>query len=214
MAQLPSGAIDDSLRHSITKLSHLHFAETEEYANRLIQMGEEPWRVTVSGALSLDNIDQIKWMSRDELNARFGLQMADAPLLVTFHPVTREHEQTASHIDSLLAALEKYDLPILFTYPNADTCGRIIIERISQFVAARSNAWVVPNLGTQAYFSLLRIARAMVGNSSSGIVEAASFKLPVVNVGNRQQGRTCAAQCDTCRLQHRGHCRRHHAWPE
>ncbi len=187
------GAIDDGLRHSITKLSHLHFAETQGYADRIVRMGEEPWRVVLSGALGLDHMAEMQWMSVEELNAAFGLRIDRAPLVVTFHPVTREYEKTEQHIRELLAALAEFDLPIVFTYPNADTSGRIVIEHIDRFVAQRAGAWVVPNLGTRGYLSLLRIARAMVGNSSSGIVEAPSFKLPVVNVGNRQRGRTAAA---------------------
>ena len=186
------GAIDDALRHSITKLSHLHFAETEEYANRLIQMGEEPWRVTVSGALSLDEIERIEWLSRDDLNARFGLQMDDAPLLVTFHPVTREYDQTASHVDSLLERWEDATCPSYSPTRTPTPAGASSSSVSTSSSPGGPTPGSFPNLGTQAYFSLLRMARAMVGNSSSGIVEAASFKLPVVNVGNRQQGRTCA----------------------
>jgi UDP-hydrolysing UDP-N-acetyl-D-glucosamine 2-epimerase len=186
------GAIDDALRHSMTKLSHLHFAATERYRQRVIQLGEEPWRVTASGNPSLDNISSLKLLSREELEARFGVPFDPAPLLVTFHPVTLEFGQAERQIDQLLAALEEAGLPVVFTMPNADSGGRIISDRIRAFTADRSNAYILDNLGTQAYFSVLKIARAMVGNSSSGLLEAPSFSLPVVNVGRRQEGRVRA----------------------
>lgn len=183
------GAFDESLRHSITKMSHLHFASRKHYAERIIQMGEEPWRVTISGAPSLDNLRDLAWLSRSELEARFGLDLEAPPLLVTYHPVTLEYEATESQVTELLAALDKVGGPVVFTYPNADTWGRIICRLIEGYVISHANARVVVNLGPRAYFSLLNHCVAMVGNSSSGIIEAASFRLPVVNIGNRQRGR-------------------------
>lgn len=183
------GLIDEPIRHSITKMSHLHFTTTEYYARRIIQMGEEPWRVTISGAPSLDNLHDLDWLSRSDLEARFGLDLDVSPLVVTYHPVTLEYEATEWQVTELLAALDKVGAPVIFTYPNADTWSRIIRRLIDVYVASHPNARVVVNLGTSAYFSLLRHCAAMVGNSSSGIIEAASFRLPVVNVGNRQQGR-------------------------
>lgn len=187
--EVTEGAIDDALRHGITKMAHLHFASTRAYADRLIRMGEEPWRVTVSGAPSLDNLRSVTLLNASQLEQRFGVPFDPAPLLVTFHPVTRELDRTAAKIDALLEALRTNDLPIVFTLPNADPGGRLIAERIRAFAATRENAHILDNLGTQVYFSIMRVARAMVGNSSSGIIEAASFELPVVNVGRRQQGR-------------------------
>ena len=192
--EITQGAIDDALRHSITKLGHLHFVSTQEYARRVIQMGEEPWRVTVSGAPSLDNLRVIRFLTREELAAGFGLYLEDTPfLLVTFHPVTLEYEQTEWQITELLAALEACSLPVVFTMPNADTSGRTIARMIEEFAATHSSAQAIDNLGTQGYFSMMALAAAMVGNSSSGIVEAASFELPVVNVGSRQRGRVRGA---------------------
>ncbi|MDT4969344.1 MAG: hypothetical protein QOJ64_4081 [Acidobacteriota bacterium] len=191
--ELTQGAIDEALRHSITKLSHLHFVTTSEYGRRVRQMGEEGWRVTVTGAPSLDNLHTTKLLSTVELEARFGLQLNDAPLLVTLHPVTLEFERTAEHVEELLVALHASGMPVVFTLPNADTGGRIIARAIREYVGTHTSAWLVDNFGTEAYFSLMAIAAAMVGNSSSGIVEAASFKLPVVNIGIRQQGRTRGA---------------------
>jgi UDP-N-acetylglucosamine 2-epimerase (non-hydrolysing)/GDP/UDP-N,N'-diacetylbacillosamine 2-epimerase (hydrolysing) len=153
-------------------------------------MGEEPWRVTISGALSLDNLHTVRLLTCKELSARFGLHVNEIPfLLVTFHPVTLEYEQTERQMAELLTALAAYDLPLVFTMPNADTSGRIITRMIEEFVATHSSAQAVDNLGTQGYFSMMALAAAMVGNSSSGILEAASFELPVVNIGNRQRGR-------------------------
>ena len=183
------GAIDDALRHSITKLSHLHFVATEMYARRVEQLGEEPWRVTVCGAPALDDLENQPRLSASELEARFGIVLSPAPLLVTFHPVTLEHDQTPWQIAELLAAIDEANLPVIFTAPNADTAGRLVRAAVEQFVATHERAWLVENFGQQAYFSMLPLAAAMVGNSSSGIIEAASFGLPVVNIGNRQAGR-------------------------
>lgn len=187
--ELTEGAIDDAIRHSITKMSHLHFVATEVYARRAIQMGEEPWRVVVSGAPSLDNLHQVQLFNHEELEKRYEIDLVDLFILVTYHPVTLEYEQTEWHITELLAALEICDLHVVFTMPNADTGGRTIARMIGEFAATHSFAQAVDNLGTQGYFSMMALAAAMVGNSSSGIIEAASFELPVVNVGNRQRGR-------------------------
>jgi UDP-hydrolysing UDP-N-acetyl-D-glucosamine 2-epimerase len=153
-------------------------------------MGEEPWRVIVSGAPSIDNLHSIKLLDRQELKAHTGLRLDSAPLLVTYHPVTLEYEQTEWQVRELLAALRQCGLPIVFTMPNADTNGRIIMRILEEFVKGYPQAQLVENLGTQGYFSLMSCAAAMVGNSSSGIIEALSFSLPVVNIGTRQQGRT------------------------
>ena len=191
--EITQGAIDDALRHSITKLSHLHFVSTQEYAKRVTQLGEEPWRVNVCGAPSLDNLQFIELLKPHDLKIKYGLKFDHPPLLVTFHPVTLEYERTKWQVNELLSALEESKMPIVFTMPNADTSGRIIASKINEFVAVHSSAQVVDNFGTQGYFSMMALAAAMVGNSSSGIIEAASFELPVVNIGNRQCGRVRGA---------------------
>jgi UDP-hydrolysing UDP-N-acetyl-D-glucosamine 2-epimerase len=191
--ELTFGALDESMRHAITKMSHLHFVATEEYARRVMQMGEEPWRVTVSGAPGLDNLNQIERLSKSDWESRFGATLHDDFLLVTFHPVTLEADQTAYHIDELLAALVSSGHAILFTIANADPGGQIINTKIESFVQKNEKAQLVDNLGTQGYFTAMQHARAMVGNSSSGIIEAPSFGLPVVNIGSRQDGRARAA---------------------
>jgi UDP-N-acetylglucosamine 2-epimerase (non-hydrolysing)/GDP/UDP-N,N'-diacetylbacillosamine 2-epimerase (hydrolysing) len=187
--ELTQGVIDDALRHCITKLSHLHFVATEEYGRRVLQMGEESWRILVSGALSLDNLRFVNLLEAHQLESLYGLRLDRAPLLVTFHPVTLDYERTEWHIAELLSALDNFDMPIVFSLPNSDTGGRVIISEIKNFVSSHSSAQMVDSLGTQGYFSLMSLAAAMVGNSSSGIIEAPSFNLPVVNIGSRQEGR-------------------------
>ena len=187
--ELTEGAIDDALRHSITKLSHLHFASTQEYAQRIIQLGEEAWRVTVSGETSLDNLRTTQMLSRSELEARHQLQLDDSFLLATYHPTTLEYEQAEWQTEQLLEALAEVNLPVIFTLPNADTGSHVIQNKLEQFIASHRSSRLVGNFGTQDYFSMMNLATAMVGNSSSGIVEAASFRLPVVNIGTRQRGR-------------------------
>src|SRR5258706_8026818 len=176
--ELTEGAIDDALRHSLTKLSHLHFVSTQEYCDRVVQLGEEPWRVVISGAPGLDNLKETKLLGKAELAKRLDFPLDHPPLLVTFHPVTLEYEETRRQIGELLAALSRFDLPIVFPLPNADTGGRVISPMLAEFVKGRSSARIVDNLGTEAYFSLMAIGAAMLGNSSSGIIEAPSFKLP------------------------------------
>lgn len=183
------GAVDESIRHAVTKMSHLHFVATEAYRDRVVRMGEEPWRVTVSGAPGLDNLRATEPLPGAELAARIGLPLDPAPLLVTFHPETLDPEGTARHAEAMLEAIAASGRPAVFTAPNADAGGRALLERIERYVAERPEARLVANLGTRAYFSLMSRAAAMVGNSSSGIIEAASFGLPVVNVGDRQAGR-------------------------
>jgi len=192
--ELTQGAMDDALRHSITKLSHLHFTSTEIYARRVIQLGEDPTCVFVSGEPALDNILSTRQLTFEELHRRFGVNMERPFLLVTYHPVTLEYEQTCYQIDELLAALESTCFPVIFTMPNADTSGRVISNRIAQWIQSHPKTGIaVDSFGPEAYYNVLRRAAAVVGNSSSGIIEAASFKVPVVNIGTRQQGRIRAA---------------------
>jgi UDP-hydrolysing UDP-N-acetyl-D-glucosamine 2-epimerase len=184
------GAIDELIRHAMTKMSHLHFASTESHARTIIQMGEEPWRVMVSGAPGLDNLSEIHLLSPDELKEHYGITLKQWTLLVTYHSVTLEFEETEAQMHGLLDALSEVDCQVIFTYPNADTQNHLITEMIHDFAnRCPERSQIVPSLGTRGYFSLISRVSAMVGNSSSGIIEAASFKLPVVNIGNRQRGR-------------------------
>ncbi|GEP42497.1 UDP-N-acetylglucosamine 2-epimerase [Brevifollis gellanilyticus] len=187
--ELTEGAMDDRFRHGLTKMSHLHGVATEVYRQRVIQLGEEPWRVECCGALSLDNMLSVPRLSRAEMETRFKLDLSTPPLLVTLHPTTSEYEQTAPQTDALMSALQTLGLPVIFTMPNADMAGSVIRERILAFCTTHPNARWVENFGPEGYFSILGEVSAMVGNSSSGLLEAPSYALPVVNIGNRQKGR-------------------------
>ncbi len=188
--ELTFGSFDELFRHSLTKMSHLHCASTPEYAQRIIQMGEEPWRVIVSGAPALDQLPTTNYSSRQELESEFHIDLSRPTLLVTFHPVTVDYQRTDEYVDALTSALSLFPgMNVIFTYPNADTYREHVIEKIEQYVQAHQNAFVVKNFGQRGYFSVMKYVQAMVGNSSSGILEAASFELPVVNIGTREQGR-------------------------
>jgi UDP-hydrolysing UDP-N-acetyl-D-glucosamine 2-epimerase len=191
--EITEGAFDDALRHSMTKLSHLHFVLSEECAARVRQLGEEAWRIHICGAPSLDSLHNMRLLTAAELRTRLNLPLTMPFQLVTYHPVTLEYEDTRSQIENLLKAIEETGLPVLFTAPNADTASRTIRASIESYVASHSDAWFIENLGTQNYFSVMAIADVMIGNSSSGLVEAPTFKLPVVNIGNRQKGRSRGA---------------------
>jgi GDP/UDP-N,N'-diacetylbacillosamine 2-epimerase (hydrolysing) len=183
------GAMDEAVRHALTKMSHLHFVATEEYARRVIQLGEESWRVLVSGAPGLDNLRGFVPSTAEDLRATLDLPSPENFLLVTFHPATLESEPTDKQAAVLCAALDEVGIPVVFSHPNTDVGNGAIVRAIEQYVEMHGDARAVVSLGTQLYFSLMSRARAMVGNSSSGIIEAASFRLPVVNIGTRQQGR-------------------------
>ncbi|MCP5487525.1 MAG: UDP-N-acetylglucosamine 2-epimerase (hydrolyzing) [Verrucomicrobia bacterium] len=196
--EITEGAMDDLFRHAITKMSHLHFASTQEYADRIIQMGEEPWRVMVSGAPGLDSVLNTELLPPVELERLCGMPLSEKPLLVTFHPATLDALPIDEQINELLKALSRLRMPIVFTLPNADMGSDVIIQAIHRFRSQGAPAVLVDNLGSQAYFSLMHVSAAMVGNSSSGIIEAASFDLPVVNIGIRQQGRARNANVIDC----------------
>jgi UDP-hydrolysing UDP-N-acetyl-D-glucosamine 2-epimerase len=190
--ELTEGALDDAMRHALTKLSHLHFASTEEYARRIVQLGEEPWRVVVSGAPALDAIGEHVPQSDEQLAER-GVRLRGPTLLVTFHPVTLEPDETERQADALLEAVDASGLDAVFTAPNADARHGVVAERLQRLAASSDRYTFVPSLGADAYYTLLGRVAALVGNSSSGIVEAPSFRLPVVDVGSRQRGRVRAA---------------------
>jgi UDP-hydrolysing UDP-N-acetyl-D-glucosamine 2-epimerase len=203
--EITEGAVDNQFRHSISKMSHFHFVATKENRRRLLRMGEEPWRVIVTGAPALDNVRAMQLMTPAEIERETGIKLAQAPLIVTFHSVTLEPDKTALHIGELLAALDRVGLPVLFTYPNVDMGSRLIVSAIQEYLKTHRDCRLVKSLGTRLYFSVMKHAAAMVGNSSSGIIEAASLHLPVVNVGNRQGGRlhgrnVMDVQCERTRL--------------
>jgi UDP-hydrolysing UDP-N-acetyl-D-glucosamine 2-epimerase len=186
--EVSQGAIDDQVRNALTKLAHIHFTSTETARHRVIAMGEEPWRVHRAGAPSLDHLRRSQLLKRHELEARLGLQMTSPSLLVAWHPVTILRD-TNREAEAFFDALAEIPGQLIFVYPNTDAGSIALIERTRALASARPATHVFISLDAVTYWSLLGNVNAMVGNSSSGIMEAASFGLPVVNVGLRQQGR-------------------------
>lgn len=193
------GLIDEAIRHSITKMSHLHFVATDEYRRRVIQLGEQPERVFTVGGLGIDNIRRLKLLDRPALEASLGFALKPRTLLITFHPVTLENTTSGAQMAELLAALDGCkDTTLLFTLPNADTDSRVLIDMIEKYAAAREDAHAVTSLGQLRYLSCLRFVDGVVGNSSSGLTEAPSFRIGTVNIGDRQHGRMKAASVIDC----------------
>ncbi len=198
--ELTLGAVDDAIRHSITKMSTLHFTSTEEYRKRVIQLGEEPDRVFCVGALGVENIKTQQLMSREELSQSIDFPLDLPYVLVTFHPVTLENATACKQFDNLLTSLDGVrEYRILFTKANADTDGRIINEKIDSYVKNnKGRAVAYTSLGMKRYLSALQYSEMVIGNSSSGILEAPSFKIPTVNIGSRQLGRIRAKSVIDC----------------
>jgi UDP-hydrolysing UDP-N-acetyl-D-glucosamine 2-epimerase len=191
--ELTEGAFDDGVRHAITKLSHLHFVAHAVYARRVRQLGEEPWRIVVSGAPGLDGLVSNRKASLADLERDLGGPVDRTTVVLTYHPETQRPHRTLDQLEATLGALDRLDVRVIATAPNADP-GRDECEaRIKAFVGARAGRVFVPSLGHARYGAVMSRAGAMVGNSSSGIIEAPSFGLPVVNVGGRQRGRVRAA---------------------
>jgi UDP-N-acetylglucosamine 2-epimerase (non-hydrolysing)/GDP/UDP-N,N'-diacetylbacillosamine 2-epimerase (hydrolysing) len=186
--EVSQGAIDDAVRNALTKLAHVHFTSTETARQRVIAMGEEPWRVHRAGAPSLDHLHRSKLLDRGMLEAQLGLLLKPPTLVAAWHPVTI-HRDSNAEADGFFAAMGGAPGQLVFVYPNADAGCHALIERTRALAATRPDTHVFVNLNAVAYWSLLGQADALAGNSSSGIMEAASFGLPVVNVGMRQQGR-------------------------
>ncbi len=200
--ELSEGAIDDAIRHAVTKLSHLHFAAAEPYRNRIIQLGEQPDRVFMVGGMGIDNINKVKLLELEELEKTICFKFNKHNLLITYHPETLDPGQAGNQISELLSALDKLsDTGLIFTMPNADTGHRIIIQKIQSFVQTRlGRAILIPSMGQLNYLSTMKLVDAVVGNSSSGIIEASSFHIGTINIGKRQDGRIRAASvidCDT-----------------
>jgi len=186
--EISMGAIDDVVRNALTKMSHIHFTSTETARRRVIEMGEEPWRVHRAGAPSLDHLRRSRLPTRIELEQRFQVDLDEKTVVVAYHPVTIAQD-TLREADALFAALEGVKGQLLFCYPNADAGSRELLQRTKRFLESRQAGRIFVNLDPIAYCGLLSHADLLVGNSSSGIMEAASFALPTVNVGMRQQGR-------------------------
>lgn len=194
------GAIDEAIRHSVTKMAHLHFVTNEISARRVRQLGENPKHIYNVGSPSIDLIRQLEFKTRSELQEDLKFEFLARNLLITFHPVTLEADAVASQFKALLDALEQLgpEVGLIFTMPNADTNGRVIIRMIEGFVAVRSNAVAFASLGHLRYLSLMRLVNVVVGNSSSGLYEAPALKKPTVNIGDRQKGRLRAASVIDC----------------
>jgi len=194
------GAFDEAIRHSITKMSHLHFVAAEAYRRRVIQLGEHPDRVFNVGGMGIDAIKYIKLLSREELEHSLDIRFDVKSLLITFHPVTLDGgANSVAQIQELLAALEELeDTTLIFTMPNADTGGRELGILVHQFADKLINAKVYTSLGQLRYFSCLAQVDGVVGNSSSGLLEAPSFKIGTVNIGDRQKGRLKAESVIDC----------------
>jgi GDP/UDP-N,N'-diacetylbacillosamine 2-epimerase (hydrolysing) len=197
--EVTTGAIDDAIRHAITKMSHWHFASAEAYRNRIIQLGEAPERVYCVGGLGVDVIAQTSLLNRAELECCLGLQFQPRNLLVTFHPATLNAEPPSAQMQQLLDALSAFpDVGLVFTFPNADAGGRELIGQIKEFAIGRPHAHAFASLGQLRYLSCLALCDGVVGNSSSGLLEAPSLKKGTVNIGDRQRGRLQAQSVINC----------------
>jgi len=195
------GLIDEGIRHCITKLSYLHFTSTEEYRKRVIQLGEDPQRVFNVGALGIDNIKKMKLLTKDEIESKLGIKFKSKNLLITYHPVTLKKDESEKEFKALLNVLKELeDTLLIFTKPNADTEGRRIIKLIEEFVKENGDKAVVfTSLGQLNYLSIMQYVDAVVGNSSSGIIEAPSLKVPAIDIGDRQKGRIRAESVISCK---------------
>lgn len=198
--ELTEGAIDEGIRHSITKMSYLHFTSTEQYRSRVIQLGENPERVFYVGALGVENIKKINLMTKEELEKSIHFEIDENTVVVTYHPVTLENNTVEEQFLNLLKVLDRNPkIRMIFTKANADTNGRIVNELIDKYAAQNSErACTFMSLGQKRYLSALKYCRIVIGNSSSGIIEAPSFGKPIINIGDRQKGRICADSVINC----------------
>jgi GDP/UDP-N,N'-diacetylbacillosamine 2-epimerase (hydrolysing) len=197
--EVTSGAYDEAFRHSITKMSHIHFVAHESYRRRVIQLGENPNSVFVVGGLGIDSIKKTKILQKEELEEHLRIKFKAKSLLVTFHPTTLDSETPESQFTKLLNILsELKDTTIIFTLPNADTGGMRIIDMIENFVQNNPNSISFPSLGQKTYFSCISQVDGVIGNSSSGITEVPSFRKATVNIGDRQLGRLQATSIINC----------------
>lgn len=201
--EITEGAFDDAIRHAITKMSHLHFTSTEAYRKRVIQLGEQPERVFNVGALGVENVMKNDFMSKEEIEQSLNFQLTDKCFLCTYHPVTLSNMSSETQVLNLLEALNEYnDYHIIFTYSNSDTNSQIIIKRIHEYVdrnqGRQGRCMFIPSLGQRRYFSALKYMTAVIGNSSSGIIEVPSFGIPTLDIGDRQKGRIAADSVIHC----------------
>ena len=193
------GLIDESIRHSITKMSHLHFVAAEEYKKRVIQLGEQPDRVFNVGGLGIDNILKLRLLDRTKLENSIKFKLGLKNLLITFHPVTLEISTSAQQMGELLSALNKLDnTNLIFTMPNSDTDGRVLFQIIEEYVSSNIKSVVFTSMGQLRYLSCLKHVDGVIGNSSSGLLEVPTFKIGTINIGDRQRGRLKAISVIDC----------------
>lgn len=198
--ELTEGLIDEAIRHSISKMSHLHFVTTEEYRKRVIQLGEQPDKVKNVGALGVENIKKVSLLSKKQLEEQLDISFSKPTIMITYHPVTLENGTTKESFQNILDVLEeKKELFLIFTKANSDTDGRIINQMIEEFVSKNSERCrVYTSLGQKRYLSALQYCSMVIGNSSSGIIEVPSFGIPTINIGDRQKGRVSAKSIIHC----------------
>ena len=197
--EVTEGAIDESIRHSITKMSHLHFTATETYRNRVIQLGEQPDNVFHVGSLGIDSLLKLNFLSLNALQESLGFTLGKKNLLITFHPVTRDKDSSIQQMRELLSALSMLtDTQLIFTMANADVCGRALTQMVDDFVENNLNAYTFSSLGQLRYLSCVKHVDGVVGNSSSGIIEVPTLRKGTVNIGDRQLGRIKAESIIDC----------------
>ena len=197
--EVTEGVIDEAIRHAITKMSHLHFVSTEEYKNRVIQLGEHPNRVFNLGAIGIDNINKLKLFSKNEFVKSIDFSLNKKNILVTFHPVTLEKSTSKEQFQELLNSIDELeDTNIIFTKSNSDTDGRVINQMIDAYVSRNNNAVSFISMGQVRYLSALKFVDAVVGNSSSGLTEAPIFGIGTINIGDRQKGRINLSSVINC----------------
>lgn len=198
--ELTEGVVDEAIRHSITKMSHLHFTAVEEYRKRVIQLGESPLSVYNVGSLGVENAKTVNLLQQEELENILKFNFKFPTIMITYHPVTLENATAKNQLEEILNVIDKHkEISVIFTKANADTNGRIINEMIDDYVKInRNRCGKYTSLGQQKYLSVLQYCDAVVGNSSSGIIEVPSFRIPTVNIGDRQRGRVHAESVIDC----------------
>ncbi len=194
------GLIDEAIRHSITKMSHIHFVASEIYRKKVIQLGENPERVFNVGGLGIDNLLKLDLLEKEDLEKELDFKFKDRNLLITFHPVTLENNTSKKHMHELLDALLLLkNTGLIFTMPNVDTDGKVLLEMIKEFISDNENAKLFSSLGQLKYFSCIKYVDVVIGNSSSGLIEVPSLKKPTINIGDRQKGRLKANSVIDCK---------------
>ena len=196
--EITEGAMDEQIRHSITKMAHLHFPGAKEYAENIRKMGEESWRIFNVGDPGIENIKLTKMLSKEELNNDLGVEVDEDTLLITYHPVTLEIDKVEEQINNLINALARINRKKIITYPNSDNGGEIIINKLNYYAKNNEDVFLYKNLGSLRYLSVMNLCGAVIGNSSSALIEAPYLKKAVVNIGNRQKGRLMAGNIITC----------------